>query len=364
MLLWVAAVAQTAPAAPAAQGLFYAMPGSKAVSSFLEHADSIGIFAPQSFSLDRYGVLRGSVPGALSTIARAHGVPVMPLVINSGFSRIGAERLLRSPAARDRAVGALVNTARLQDFMGWQVDFENLPSFERPAFSHFIAELAGALHRHGLKLSVAVAARTNNDPYSDNYRDFSGVYDYAALARSADFLSVMAYPESSGNQPGPLASTPWVEQVLDYVLQSAPPDKVSLGIPTYQTDWMQRRVRIYWRRRIAGRIHRFYRTIYRFFHRSGPVSVYDDLHWDPTLQAAYRISGYGHHRVVTWVEDARSFRAELDLVSQYHLRGYSVWRLGLEDPGIWDGLPNLNHPAPAAVSTSGPVRLRDIPQIH
>lgn len=352
------------PAAPATQGLFYATPGSKAVTSFLEHADRIGIFAPQSFSLDSKGVLRGSVPEALRTIARAHGVPVMPLVINAGFSRVGAERLLRSPAARDRAVGALVDTARLQGFMGWQVDFENLPSFERPAFSHFIAELAGALHRHGLKLSVAVGARTSSESRSDTYRSFSGVYDYATLARSADFLSVMAYPESSGNQPGPLASTPWVKQVLGYVLQYAPANKVSLGIPTYQTDWMQRRVRIYWWRRIAGRIHRFYRTIYRFFHRSGPVSVYADLQWNPTLQAAYRISGSGHHRVVTWVEDARSFRAELDLVAEYHLRGYSVWRLGLEDPRIWDGLPNLNHPAPAAVDTSGPVRLRDYTAIH
>ncbi len=29
---------------------------------------------------------------------------------------------------------------------------------------------------------------------------------------------------------------------------------------------------------------------------------------------------------------ARAFVAKLNLVTQYHLRGYSVWVLGLEDP--------------------------------
>ncbi|MGH9413453.1 MAG: glycosyl hydrolase family 18 protein [Terriglobales bacterium] len=350
-MLCLAASAQVPATTASPQGVFYAMPGPKAVASFLAHADSVGVFAPQSFSLDRYGVLRGSVPDALSTIARAHGVPIMPLVINAGFSRIGAERLLRSPSARDRAVGALVSTARLQGYLGWQVDFENLPSWERHAFSHFIAELAGALHRQGLQLSVAVAARTSSDVHGDNYRNFSGVYDYAALAHTADFLSVMAYPENSGSQPGPLASAPWVEQVIAYISQFVPPDKFSLGIPTYQTDWMQHRVRIYWRRRIAGRIHRFYRTVYRIVHRSGPVSGYDDLQWNPSLQAAYRVSGSGHRRVVTWVADARSFRAKLQLVAEYHLRGYSVWRMGLEDPRIWNSLPDLSRAAPIAADT-------------
>ncbi|HET9783831.1 MAG TPA: hypothetical protein VFP94_02610, partial [Terriglobales bacterium] len=47
----------------------------------------------------------------------------------------------------------------------------------------------------------------------------------------------------------------------------------------------------------------------------------------------------GHKRQVTWVEDERSFVAKLHLVTEYHLRGFSVWRIGLEDPHIWPELP-------------------------
>lgn len=338
------------------QALFYAMPGAPAVNSFAAHAADVGIFAPQSFSLDRFGVLRGSVPPDLDAIARGNGVPIMPLVINAGFSRYGAERLLRSAAARDRAIGALLSAARTQNFIGWQLDFENLPSSQRYAFSRFVAELARTLHDHGKQLSVAVAARTSEDPGSYTWRTFSGVYDYAALARNADFLSVMAYPESDGTHPGPLASTPWVEQVINHVLLFVPPEKFSLGVPTYQTDWMERRVRVRLRERIGRRIRHIYRVIYRIFHRSGPVSPYDDLTWDPTLEAAYRITGSGHHRQVTWVADARSFQAKLRLIVAYHLRGFSVWRLGLEDPRMWNALPAIER-APAVTDPAAPPRL-------
>lgn len=334
--------------------LFYAVPGDSSAESFRAHADSIAVIAPQSFSLDRYGRLKGSLPGDIATIAHVHGVAVMPLVVNADFSKWGAIRMLRSLGARDRAVGALVDTARDLDLAGWQIDFENLPSSQRVAFSRFVAEAAGALHRHGKLLSVAVGARTSDDPGSDSYRGFSGVYDYASLGRSADFLSVMAYPESDAAHPGPLASYPWVEKVVQHVLQEVPPDKVSLGLPTYQTDWVERRIRVSFRHRVAGRIRRVFHWIYRLFRHSGPAvdAGDEDLQWDPVLQSSYRIEGEGHHRKVLWVEDERSFEAKLRLVSQYHLRGFSVWRIGLEDPRIWNKLP-LTVRSDASAAPSG-----------
>jgi spore germination protein YaaH len=340
------------------QGLFYIIPGPLALERFRADADEIGIIAPQSFSLDGYGILRSSLPENLRDIALEHGVPIMPLVINSGFSRWQAIRLLHNAGARDRAIGALVDAARNLSLAGWQVDFENMPSMQRRAFSRFIAEAADALHRHGLLLSVAVAARTS-DQVNATFRSFSGVYDYRALARSADFLSVMAYPESDATHPGPLASTPWVRQVLDHVLEQAPPDKISLGIPTYQTDWMRRRIRISVRRRIAGHIRRVFRYVYRLFHHDGPVQL-APWHWDPVLEAAYRVQTWGHDRRVTWIENERSFRAKLALVAEYHLRGYSVWRLGLEDPNIWQELPPATRAIAADPPAHGPPRLKSV----
>ena len=331
------------------QALFYAVPGSSSETSFQAHAGSIGIIAPQSFALDRHGMLRGSLPGDLATTARDHSVEIMPLVINADFSKYGAAALLRSPSARDRAVGALVDAARNLDLAGWQIDFENLPSLERARFSSFVAEVAEALHRHGKLLSVAVGARTSDDPTTYTYRTFSGVYDYTALGESADFLSVMAYPEGDSSHPGPLASSPWVERVIQHVLLQVPADKVSLGLPTYQTDWSERRIRVSVRERIEGRIKRVVTYIWRLIHHNGAVSYPADeqLQWDPVLESSYRVEGQGHSRHITWIEDERSFAAKLRLVAQYHLHGFSVWRIGLEDPHIWSILPGTTAAAAA-----------------
>ncbi len=340
------------------EALFYALPDLASLNSVREHADQIGVVAPQTFALERNGELRGSLPQELAQVARDSSVALMPLVVNAGFSRYNAMRLLRSASARDRAIGALVDQARDLGLEGWQIDFENMPSYERAAFSRFVAEVAAALHRHGKLLSVAVAARTNDDPHTHTFRTFSGVYDYAALARSADFLSVMAYPENDGSHPGPLASTPWVRRVLAHVLLQVPPEKISLGLPTYQTDWMQRRIRITLRRRIAGHIRRVFRFVYRLFHRNGPAidTREQPVQWDAALQSAYRITGRGHRRQVTWVENQRSFAAKLRLVTEYHLRGFSVWRIGLEDPHIWSELPQAER-AEALPPSAAPPQL-------
>jgi len=355
-----AAVPARFTASDIGESLFYAMPDQASLASVRAHADQIGVVAPQSFALERNGELRGSLPQALAAVARDSSIELMPLVVNAGFSRYNAMRLLRSASARDRAIGALVDQARDLALVGWQIDFENMPSFERAAFSRFVAEAAAALHRHGKLLSVAVAARTSDNPHSQTYRTFSGVYDYAALGRSADFLSVMAYPENDGTHPGPLASSPWVQRVIQHVLLQVPPEKLSLGLPTYQTDWMQRRIRISVRRRIAGKIRRVFRYIYRLFHRNGPAidTPEQPVQWDPVLQSAYRITGTGHRRQVTWVEDERSFAAKLHLVTQYHLRGFSVWRIGLEDPHIWSALPQAERAEALPTEPGAPPQLQ------
>ncbi|MGH9424338.1 MAG: glycosyl hydrolase family 18 protein, partial [Thermoanaerobaculia bacterium] len=48
--------------------------------------------------------------------------------------------------------------------------------------------------------------------------------------------------------------------------------------------------------------------------------------------ASYNVGGLNE-----WVflEDARAFKAKLDLAKEKKLRGFSVWVLGTEDDGIW-----------------------------
>jgi spore germination protein YaaH len=63
------------------------------------------------------------------------------------------------------------------------------------------------------------------------------------------------------------------------------------------------------------------------------------IRWDDIQKAPYAM--WEAHGVMrhAWMEDARAFHAKLGLVAQYKLRGYSVWKLGDEDPRTWESLP-------------------------
>ncbi len=324
------------------EALFYSVPGTASLNSFRDNAARVSLIAPQVFSLDRRGHLKGTLPPELWAVARERHVPVMPVVINAGFSRLGAHYMLRSPAARDRAVGNLVEAARSMNLVGWQIDFEGMLASDRPYLSRFVAEASRSLHHADKMLSVAVAARIHDTP-NENFHTYSGVYDYKALSQSADFLSVMAYPEHDRHTgAGPLASYPWVQQVIEHVLESVPASKLSLGMPSYETDWGQHRVKERFARRVGHHIRHFFRWVFKAFTRNHSSDHGDtELKWDPVLRSSYRVAGEGIHRHVTWIEDERSFEAELELVRQYHLRGFSVWRIGLEDPHIWAYLPEI-----------------------
>jgi spore germination protein YaaH len=60
--------------------------------------------------------------------------------------------------------------------------------------------------------------------------------------------------------------------------------------------------------------------------------------WDDVQKAP--AAAWSEHDVFqyVWMEDKRAFLAKLALVTRYHLRGYSVWVLGSEDPATWSAL--------------------------
>jgi len=53
-------------------------------------------------------------------------VKVMPLVTNAGFKQSVMHNLLLSPTAQGRVIKSLVAVAKLDKYIGWQFDFENI----------------------------------------------------------------------------------------------------------------------------------------------------------------------------------------------------------------------------------------------
>lgn len=337
----LAAVALSATAVTGQTGsrperLFY-MTGSEAsFESFRRHIGHIDVIAPQVFSVEGDGVVWGEVDPRVLALARQHDVRVMPLIHNPGFRQETIHALLIDAAARARTVQALVDLASRHGFWGWQFDFENISVVDRDSLTAFYRETAEALRAAGFTLSIAVVPTDGRAGPTAFHRymeeNWRASFDLRALAEIGDFVSYMTYAQHGAvTTPGPVAGLPWMRSVLDHALAAGvPPEKISLGIPSYSAYWAPGVAAEQGARVIGAEIG--YDRAMSLIERAGA-----DLRWltDQGVHFAF----WEHGGTFEWLflEDRRSVAAKLDLFASYKgLRGISVWVLGAEDPGIWD----------------------------
>jgi spore germination protein YaaH len=325
------------PAPRSLESLWYAR-GDASTTSFLAHADQISIVSPQVFSLDSNGVITGGMDPRMVAAAREHHVRLVPLVMNPGFDQPSIHRVLTVPDARSRAIRSLAALCRDQHLDGIQFDIENVHVRDKDAFTSFTRESVDSVHHAGCTLSAAVVPRTGEDPGPTSYHkwiyeNWRAVYDYKALADTLDFISYMTYAQHTGGSPaGPVAGFPWMKASLDYVLSlGVPPGKISLGIPGY-SDWWYPAYDSVGGSKMRGDDISFPAAM-AILAKAGVAPRWDDVQKAPT-------AAWSEHDVFqyVWMEDRRAFLAKLNLVTRYHLRGYSVWVLGSEDPATWSAL--------------------------
>ncbi len=320
--------------------LFYYVDNQSAFKSLQEHIDQITVLGPQSYKVDEDGVVWGQVDPRVIALAREHHVKVMPLVTNLHFNQELLHKLLSDSAAVGRMVRTFVKLCEENKYIGFQFDFENLSMLDRNLYTAMCRRAADALHAHGFELSLAVVHKTQQYPGTTAYlawlyENWREGYDLKKLGKIVDFISVMTYSQHTGRTtPGPVAALPWVESVVKYFLKYVPPDRLSLGIPLYSEHWY---------------------TAYdappntvsgKYAHSASKALSYDEVKallqrykteavWDKQDQVNYAVLNNDGVSEYLFISDARSFATKLALMKKYHLRGFSAWVLGEEDPGIW-----------------------------
>ncbi|MEJ2185067.1 MAG: glycosyl hydrolase family 18 protein [Gemmatimonadota bacterium] len=321
-----------------AETLFYLTDSDDGFNSFRDHVDAISVVGPQSFAVDSDGVVWGEVDPRVLALARQHHVKVMPLVVNPGFDQAQIHALLNDPEARARAVATLVELGQRNKFWGWQFDLEDIHLTDRDSLTAFYRETAQALHAAGMKLSIAVVpwdGRVGSTRWHRYMRaNWRQAYDLAALAKIGDFLSLMTYSQhNAGTPPGPVAGLPWMRDNVEYTLSlGVPPDRISLGVPTYSAHWQPG-----YQPGASGTggLHATVRQM-AYARATSLLSRYGvEPKWLDKEGVYYAFWDHDGAFEYVFLEERRSFAAKLDLLRQEGLRGISVWVLGDEDPGVW-----------------------------
>ena len=313
------AVPLPAPAGKTVVGYYVHDPSRSAATALVKYRSVLTAVSVWAWRLEADGSLTADLePAELARVAQTAaslGLGAYALAHNyrdPAFDGQAAHRLLTDPAAVARAVENLAGQAAALGLAGLTLDLENVPARDRAHLSRFVAALAQRLHRDSRRLVVAVPARTSDGP--------GNAYDYAALAGAADQLWLMTYDQHyRTGPPGPVAALQWVEQVVDHAVSVAPASRIVLGLPAYGYEWRpaQQEARGLTYGQAMARLQ-----------ASGAT-----LRWHPVYRVPYFTTRDGAE---VWFEDRFSAGYKLQLVDRYGLGGVAIWRLGQEDPGLWE----------------------------
>jgi len=192
------------------------------------------------FSLDadengNFTSLHGWPATGLVDLAHANGVRVVVTVVC--FEKPDITSILSSPTNRQNLIDNLLTQVSAGGADGVNIDFEGVSSTQRDNLVTFMGELTRAFHDAipGSHISMASPAV-----------DWSGAWDYDALADSSDGLMIMGYNYHWGGSSttGPVAplsnwgtyNITWT--VEDYLNKTGyDRDKIILGLPYYGLDW-------------------------------------------------------------------------------------------------------------------------------
>ena len=299
-------------------------------TSLFAHLNQIDVLSPAWYDANADGSITGYARRDVIDAAHAAGVAIIPLVVNKDVDPDVGHAILSDPARRAALARNLVNEAKTFGYAGFQLDFEQIPWTDRDLLTALVQDCANAFHPAGLNLSIAVIPRLPGDDTAsgtllDYFHQWSGAYDFAALARAADFLSFMTYDEHNGvTPPGPVSGTPWMRRALEFSMQGVPPEKGTIGLPTYYHDWTG-----------VGRLtSSSYADALILAQTYGATPTFDGS--EEEMHFGY--SAYGVHHEL-WIQSTDTLRRKLPLMYEYGLKGISVWRLGFEDPSFWNLIP-------------------------
>ena len=309
--------------------IFYLAPynATAGVASLDKNWQEIDILAPQYYTVNSKLTLVGQLGPKLKKVISDHNLKVMPLVTNAKFSQKIIHNLLMSPSDQLNIINSLAGIAIKDKYIGWQFDFENINCQDKDLFTAFVQRAYPVFKQNNLIFSVAVTPRITDYENTNAFTNWSGVYDYKKISDSCDFVSLMTYDDN--NSVGPTASIVFVNNVLNYVKDKIPEQKLSLGVPLYYWKWSvasDKKVGV-------GSYKNVLAVMEKFRYKMG---------FDLNLGVSWLTYFVKNKEYKIWFEDQDSFQAKLAIVKNNNLRGFSAWLLGSEDPGIWSTLATAN----------------------
>jgi cellulose synthase/poly-beta-1,6-N-acetylglucosamine synthase-like glycosyltransferase/peptidoglycan/xylan/chitin deacetylase (PgdA/CDA1 family)/spore germination protein YaaH len=256
-------------------------------------------------------------------------MPILPLLQNYKNEQWNSDILLNSistEAERRDLIDALLKTIDANKFGGITIDIEEVPEAAQTNLFMFMKELRAEFQPRGLILAQAV-------PF-DNPD-----WNYKAYASVTDFLMLMAYDQHwSTGEAGPVAGQEWFNAALKKRMAELSPSKTIVCFGNYGYNWAQGDK--------EAETVTFQESLLT---AKESLDSPEDIKFDPVSKNphfSYTEDDGKEHTV--WFLDASTAYNQLQDARQYKVAGFALWRMGSEDPSLWNMFGSGGKTAPAS----------------
>lgn len=292
---------------------------NESVEDMLANTKAINVISPTWFFLsDNSGSFTSIASQDYVNKMHARGIEVWALIDNF-TNKVDIAEILSKLSNRKTLIQNLVNEAKTYQIDGINIDFEQVPSSAGGDYVQFLRELSIACRRENLVLSV------------DNYvpTGYTAHYDRKEQGTVVDYVVIMGYDEhyAGSEEAGSVASIDYVKQGIENTVSDVPSYKVINGIPFYTRLW-----------KLSDGVSSEALSMNAAQNVLSEQGITPS--WDETTcqnYASYEADGATYQ---IWLEDKESISAKLSVMANYGLGGVAEWKLGLEEPGVWDLIEN------------------------
>lgn len=290
--------------------------GNDTLAEAVAQTKGLTVISPTWFKLsDNEGNFTSFATANYVNQAHNMGLEVWGLVDDFSYD-VNVYEILSSTAKRKILVQGLVQAALESGLDGINVDFETVNAESGAHFVQFLRELSIQCRLNQLVLSV------------DNYVpfNFNDYYNREEQGIVADYVIIMGYDEhwhGSGNV-GSVSSIEYVRNGIERMTEEVPAGKVVNALPLYTILW----------RTTGTEVTDDYVTMVNQGSMVANMGMQTEWNDETCQNYGELVSGDTTYQI--WLEDLESIQVKLNVMNNYGLGGVAVWRLGYEDPAVWD----------------------------
>ena len=294
---------------------FYVDWDAQSYLSLQQYIDKMNLVIPEWIFIDPTAdTVTTDIDPRAWAVMKKSGVKIMPILSNNYkevFRGDAVHRVINDPAKKQRLIHDVIRILDRDDFVGVNVDFEELQEPNNEKLVEFQKDLYDQLHAQHLLVTQDVI------PFNEDY-------NFKELSKYNDYIFLMAYDQySDASGPGPIAHQKWIEGAVDAAVKNIPVQKLILCLAAYGYDWRLGK-------EMSCRTVSYQEALFTAKDEEATIDFDNDSY---NLHYVYDDEDNVQHQV-QFTDAATIFNA-LRFATEYGLPGTAIWRLGDEDPRVW-----------------------------